>query len=225
VTQSLRAEPDREANFQIRRATIAFDLAASIPADATITGATLRLFLESAGQNAGGTSVSLHELAADWGEGTSKGIVGNPGSASTGDATWLHRFYSTTFWSQPGGDFDTMPSATTTIEFPTRFYEWTGAGLLEDVQGWLVNPAANFGWILMGEEGDVITALRFDSRESTIPTNRPQLVVSYTVPEPSSVALLIGAAVAVLGLARLATLFSTELSPKPLEAQTHTVKE
>jgi hypothetical protein len=176
-------------DFRIRRGTIAFDVAAAIPTNAMITDVTLRLFLEDAGQNASGTTVSLHTLNASWGEGTSVGLVGNPGVASIGDATWLHRFYDTASWFQPGGDFDPQPSAGTSISFASQFYQWSGSGLLDDVTQWLANPASNFGWILTGEEGDVTTALRFDSRESSITANRPQLTVTYTVPEPATFAL------------------------------------
>jgi hypothetical protein len=199
-------------DFRIRRATIAFDLAAAIPSNAMISGATLRLFLEDAGQNATGTTASLHALTANWGEGTSIGLVGNPGVATVGDATWLHRFYDTAFWSQPGGDFDPQSSAFLLIGSASQFYEWTGTALVADVQRWAGNPASNFGWILTGEEGDVTTALRFDSRESTASANRPQLIISYTV-VPEAVSPLAGGALLLLRRApRRSPVTSHELS-------------
>jgi hypothetical protein len=178
-------------NLLIRRATLAFDLAAVIPANATIMDVTLTLFLSQAGANAGGTIASLYALTTSWGEGTSMGNAGNPAPATIGDATWLHRFYNTSLWSDPGGDFDPQQSADTAIGSASQPYVWSGAGLVADVQEWVASPASNFGWVLRGEEGDTTTALRFDSRESSIAANRPQLTVTYTVvPEPVSVALL-----------------------------------
>src|SRR5204863_1402647 len=98
----------------LRRGLIAFDLA-SIPANATITGATLSMFLSQA---AGGPqAVSVSTASRDWGEGASN--AGDPGGAGApaqaGDATWLHTFYNTSFWTTPGGDFSPTSSATTTV--------------------------------------------------------------------------------------------------------------
>src|SRR3990172_8140426 len=54
--------------------------------------------------------------------------------------------------------------------------------MVADVQDWLDNPAANFGWIVMGNEGTVETAKRFDSKENTTAGNRPSLTITYTPP-------------------------------------------
>ena len=178
-------------NVHIRRAIIAFDIASALPPNAIITDVTLTLFLAQAGPAAAGTNVSLFALTSDWGEGSSVGFSGNPGVATTGDATWRHRFHPGSFWSNPGGDFDPSPSATTTMGFAFQSYSWNGAGLIEDVQIWATNPGANFGWLLRGDESMTNSALRFGSREAAVATNRPQLTILYTaVPEPSVVALL-----------------------------------
>ena len=181
-------------NGQIRRGTISFDVASSVPANVTITGVTLSLFLTQAGSSASGKSVSVSALTSSWGEGASVGISGQGGSAMTGDATWLHRFFNTLFWNTPGGDFDAQPSATTTIGFAFQRYSWSSPGLIDDVQSWVANPASNFGWIIRGDETATNTALRFSSRETTTAANRPELSINYlVVPEPSSAALLIAA--------------------------------
>jgi hypothetical protein len=185
----------------IRRAVLAFDLSA-IPAGSTINSVTLTLFLSQGAASSFGTSVSLFQLRANWGEGTSFGSAGNPGASTTGDATWRHRFFSTQLWLTPGGDFDSLASATTTIGSSFLSYSWSGTGLVQDVQEWIGNPAANFGWILRGNEDGSQTALRFSSRESTTTANRPQLTINYTIPEPAVATLLPAGALGVLFVRR-----------------------
>ena len=48
--------------------------------------------------------------------------------------------------------------------------------MVADVQGWLDNPASNFGWLMLGDESTNLTAKRFDTRESTSP---PVLAITY----------------------------------------------
>ena len=100
----------------LRRGLIAFDLS-SIPANATITGATLSMFLFQSGPGFPRVDVSLSKVSRNWGEGASN--AGEPGGAGIqaepGDATWLHTFYSTVLWTTPGGDFSATASATTPI--------------------------------------------------------------------------------------------------------------
>ena len=59
----------------------------------------------------------------------------------TDDATWLHTFYATSFWTTPGGDFSPTLSATTMVDAADMTYTWSGSGLLADVEGWVSNPA------------------------------------------------------------------------------------
>jgi hypothetical protein len=162
----------------LRRGLIAFDLA-SIPSNATITGATLSMFLSmSHGES---TDVSLRKVSRDWGEGASD--AGDPGGfgaqAEPGDATWIHTFYDTSFWTTSGGNFSPTVSATTTVSTVDTTYTWSGSGLLADVQAWVSNPASNFGWVILGDEIDAGSAQRFNTRENTI--NPPQLTVTYQV--------------------------------------------
>ena len=94
----------RTAAPSLRRGLIAFDLA-SIPANATITGATLSMFLSKT--HGGSAAISLSKALRDWGEGASD--AGEPGGAGVqseaGDATWIHTFYNTSFWTTPGATF------------------------------------------------------------------------------------------------------------------------
>src|SRR6266404_3780052 len=106
----------RTSNDALRRGLITFDLT-SIPTNATITGATLSMFLNRPRPNDAPVDVSLSRASRDWGEGASD--AGDPGGigaqAEPGDATWLHTFYDTSFWITPGGDFSTTLSATTPV--------------------------------------------------------------------------------------------------------------
>jgi len=159
-----------------RRGLLAFDVAGSVPAGATITSASLTLHLSLT--NTGAHDVSLHELTKDWGEGTSVS-GGGAGDASTpGDATWIHTFFDTEFWDLPGGDFDEIPLATTNVDEP-GFYTWTSPDLIADVQAWLGDPATNFGWIVVGDEGFFQTAQGFDSRENPAAAQRPLLTIEF----------------------------------------------
>jgi hypothetical protein len=169
----------RTSNDALRRGLIAFDLT-SVPTNATITQATLSMFLNRPRPNDTPVDVSLSRALREWGEGASN--AGDPGGigaqAEPGDATWLHTFYDTSFWITPGGDFSATLSATTPV-MDNAIYTWSGSGLLADVQAWVSNPATNFGWVILGDEVDSGTAQRFNTRENT--SDPPQLMVTYQV--------------------------------------------
>ena len=162
----------------LRRGLIAFDFS-SIPTNATITGATLSMFLSKT--HGGSAAVSLSKALRDWGEGASD--AGEPGGMGTtaqpGDATWFHTFYDTSFWTAHGGDFSPTASATTTVNAVNTTYTWSGSGLLADVQSWVSSPASNFGWVILGTESTG-KVQRYNTRENT--SNPPQLTVIYQAP-------------------------------------------
>ena len=172
------------AGAVIRRGLIAFDVAGEIPAGSTIVNASLTLNMSITNLAAGPRTVSLHRVLADWGEGTSDSLGGEGGGAAStpGDATWIHRFFSTTFWASSGGDFQAAPSASIVVN-AVGFYTWGPTpSLVADVQGWLDAPGSNFGWILIGDESTFPTAKRFDSKDNPMPTFRPVLAVEFSVP-------------------------------------------
>ncbi len=205
-----------------RRGLLAFDIAANVPAGATIHGAQLILHLGAASSFANPT-IGLHRLTADWGEGTAGSTsptVGGGGSgfaAGPGDATWNERFSGSTAWANPGatGDFSPVASAAlvvgNTLDGPD--YVWgSTAALVGDVQQWLDNPAANFGWSLVNaNEGSSGSVRAFYSRSAMQnsqgnpldPSWRPRLIVDYSfVPEPTAAALLLLAASPAVALRR-----------------------
>jgi hypothetical protein len=169
--------------LELRRGLIAFDVSCGIPAGSRIADVLMTLHVS----RASGTlaSVDLHRALSDWGEGTSEaeGEEGDGAPATPGDATWLHSFFDTDLWSNPGGDF--APEASATLEvLGEGFYEWHATPrMLADVQAWLDAPETNFGWILVSQqEATPGSAKRFDTKENADPDLRPILHIVYTTP-------------------------------------------
>ena len=169
----------------LRRGVVAFDIASSVPAGSTITSVSLTLHMSWTG--VGFRSVDLHRLLADWGEGSSNagggpfGGGGGGASATTNDATWVHRFFNTTQWSSNGGDFSNTVSASVSVGGAGTYTWGSTAQMVADVQAWLDDPSASFGWLLKGNEG-TRSAKRFDTKENGTPSNRPVLTVGFTPP-------------------------------------------
>jgi hypothetical protein len=167
-------------DFNTRRGVIEFDVAGGVPAGATIEEVTLRLHMSMG--HADPFEVALHRAQAEWGEGTSDadGGEGAGAPAEADDATWLNTYYPASFWTNPGGDFDAAPSASTTVA-DVGFYEWSSPGMVADAQGWLDDPASNHGWVLVGDELGPMTAKRFDSRQHAEASRHPVLVVRFSL--------------------------------------------
>jgi hypothetical protein len=139
----------------------------------------------------GGTASTfgLHRLLQRWEEGSGLGTA-NPGlgaPARPGEATWDSRsFGSTNDWSAPGGvagtDYLEAESGSAPIYGTANSpYAFEHPLLLEDVRLWLVQPAANFGWLLATRnEAIPSTARRFGARED--PQNAPRLNIDFVVP-------------------------------------------
>jgi hypothetical protein len=135
---------------------------------------------------AGGGTTSVFEVRRvlrDWGEGTGTGNTGT--AANTGEATWNNRFHPATGWSVPGGAVSNDFSGVVSASMPfTNLGSYTFSStpeLVADVQQWVLNPATNFGWVLISQSEDVtFTARRLGSRENT--GNEPTLTIQYTAP-------------------------------------------
>ena len=166
-----------QSTASVRRALLLFDVAGSLPDAAQVTGAWLELSLTPS--NAQPVTLGLHPVTAPWGEGASAASGGGGAPATPGDSTWVHRYYDTEAWANPGGDFAPAPSAMALVEDAGPYTWGPTPALLADVQGWLDAPASNHGWILIGGEDAPSTAKRFDSRESADPMARPRLVLEY----------------------------------------------
>ena len=161
---------------ELRRGVLAFDIAGNIPAGSTILTVSLSLNVSRTGLN-DARIIELRRMLADWGEGTSQasGDEGMGAPATTDDATWRHRFFDTIFWTTEGGDFSATVSASQSVG-PIGVYTWSSTQMRADVQSWLDNPGSNFGWIVLGDESQILTAKRFDTRESASP---PVLTILY----------------------------------------------
>lgn len=176
------------------RALIRFDLD-SIPAGAEIQSVTLRLdVVWVPGRDGGGGPASsifaLHKILRPWAEGSKMGFRGE--FATMGEATWNHAIApgisasGGARWSAPGGvapiDFVAASSATTAVSGIDTYLLGPAPGLLEDVQSWLRDSTANFGWILISQsETRGKTARRFGSREN--PDHPPALEIEFNPPE------------------------------------------
>ena len=167
------------------RALLKFDVTGQIPTGATITSASLTLRVARTPSVPANSTFDLHRLLVSWGEGNKTGQLGL--QATTGEATWISRFFLLPQWGIPGGkagtDFLTDASASTFVGSSNRYTFVSTSNLVADVQFWLNNPGSNFGWILMSqEEATASTARRFASREGG--ANAPVLVIEYTVGQP-----------------------------------------
>jgi glucose/arabinose dehydrogenase len=168
-----------------RRALLQFDVSA-MPANAVIESVQVSLTINKI-PSFGATPdfATLHRILRDWGEGTSN-APGNEGqgiAAQPGDATWNDAFFNTDSWAQAGGDFEVSASASTPFgaSEPETMTFVSTPGLIADVQGWVKNPASNFGWILRGDENTRQNARRMASREHTTDPV-PVLTIEFSVP-------------------------------------------
>jgi autotransporter-associated beta strand protein len=177
----------------IRRGLVAFDVADNVPAGAAVTGVTLTLD-DAKGMN-GTQTITLSRMLRAWGQGTSffDGGIGAP--AANNDVTWYYTFYNAAdpaaspTWAAPGGlagtDFSASMSASATdaaTGMSNQLLSFSSSAnplLITDVQQWLDSPAANFGWIIFGNESAPMTAKRFGGQYATSPESPPQLTIQY----------------------------------------------
>ena len=173
----------------LRRGLIKFDLS-TIPEGATITAASLQMRAMDSHQVA--SNFGLYRTLVNWNEGTKTGKGG--GAASAGEATWTNRVTGTSAWGAAGGqagvDYKSAASASLSIA-NVGLYTWvSNPAVVADVQFWSNNRTQNFGWFVISS-GETVTqsVTRFATREDATAANRPQLLVTYEVPEPSALLL------------------------------------
>lgn len=160
------------------RALLRFDIAAHLPAGATINSAQLTVTVLNV--NGPNSTFDLHRVLAQWGEGNGDDRTGSPAQAGT--ATWNHRLVSDSAWSTAGGDFEGTASGSQLVDSFGN-YSFSAPGMAADVQLWLDNPGANFGWLLRSQAEDTAgTVRRFAGRGAVV--NSPQLVIDYSLSPP-----------------------------------------
>ena len=164
---------------ELRRGLIAFKDLGAIPAGATIKRVKLHLRLSR--ENSPETTIHLLPAQSNWGEGASDapGEEGQGAPSQTGDATWLHRFYDTQTWTNPGGDFPEVPSGSFNVDDVGSYIFGSTNGMVADVQDWLDNPGENFGWFMIGDE-TANSSKRFDSRNHSDSAYHPVLEVEFS---------------------------------------------
>lgn len=171
----------RTGTAGLRRLLIKFDLS-SIPAGATINSATLQFYVTHRTSGTPAYVFALHRLTNAWVEGTGNG-QGSGGTVVTGATSWNYRQYSTVAWATAGGDYVGTISASTSIAATNGITpQFTGAGMVADVQNWVRGTQPNYGWIMLGDEstGAANGARGFASAEATTASQRPLLTITYT---------------------------------------------
>lgn len=204
-----------------RRGLMDFNVAANIPAGATIMSADLTLYL---GMAAGGdigapdaTSrmIDLHRIIGDWAHGpTGFGVQVISGTdqgfpAVPPSPTWNDRRYQQNQpWAAPGGDFLPTASASTLVGSTVNgAYTWAStSALVSDVQLMLDQPSIGYGWMLINQDERIAGSYRaLYTKDWMDPLLRPQLLVTYElapVPVPAAVWLFGSGLAAVAGAAR-----------------------
>ncbi len=170
----------------LRRGLVAFDLGA-IPPGSVILSATVQL--NSLRDNNGPQTAYLHRANAPWGEGGSTSTGGTGAPAQQGDATWSHRFYTSTLWSAPGGDYVATDSTSVTINLSGTVVLPSSPQLVADVQAWVNSPSSNNGWFVIGNEGQTQSAKQIASREHPTAAKRPVLSLTYRPAERACTSL------------------------------------
>ncbi len=167
------------------RALFKFDFTGKIPPNATLTSASLKITVVQRPSAGVASMFDLHRMLVDWGEG--KKTTGKSGAAaSAGEVTWNNRSHPSTPWGAPGAkaatDFAEKVSAALLMNSSTAYTFGPTPDLLADVQAWINDPAANFGWILISEkENTSSTARRISAKEGPA-ASAPTLVVEFTIP-------------------------------------------
>lgn len=165
-------------NGLIRRGVLEFDVS-SIPNNATITSVALDLTVTDTPGGAQNGVAALHLALSEWGEAGSSGN-GQGAPSQTGDATWIHRFFDTTAWNNPGGDF--MPVASDTAAFDNQSTSVTFTGsteLIADITTWIQDSNDNHGWVLIGDETNNGNVRGFASLDHATIESRPILTIGY----------------------------------------------
>ena len=146
----------------IYRALLKFNLT-GIPTNAVVTNVALTVRVTvTDGVN---STFELHRMTQAWVENA---------------ATWNSP------WSSGGADgaYVASASASKAISGIASYTFTSSASLIADAQRWVTNSGANSGWILISQfETTPATIRSFASRENGTATNRPSLVVQYSVPQ------------------------------------------
>jgi hypothetical protein len=135
---------------------------AEIPVTAIVQSANFSVYRAGGGTTA--LAVNLH--------GITQGFVEN-------QVTWLERSTAINWTPAAGGTFGAQVSSTNVTNNKIRF-NWDAKSL---AQTWVTTPLNNFGLLLKTAE-TINKSHQFTTKEGTTAANRPQLTVTYVVPQP-----------------------------------------
>ena len=166
----------------LMRGLVDFNVAGSIPAGSTINSVSLTVSMVLTSSTTTVTpTVGLHDVLQNWGQGTGVPTAFMPpfSPTTTNDATWTNTFYPNQSWNTPGGDFSSTVSGTAVFGADGTNSTFNSTSqMVADVQSWLNNPSANFGWLMQGDEtqnsGKMIGSMHS--------SNPPTLTIDYTAP-------------------------------------------
>ncbi|MFB9276885.1 DNRLRE domain-containing protein [Cohnella cellulosilytica] len=149
-----------------KHALLRFGLPASIPSDAIVTSAQLRIKLIGTRNGMAGKTVNLREVLEAWEEGTGTGIDGEAVSG----VSWNNR---------PA--YGSVSLDKRTIHNVRN--GWYTFNVTDLVQAWLGGGKANYGVVLL-EDPVVLSpgAKDFASSEYSDEESRPSLVITYRLP-------------------------------------------
>ena len=175
-----------------RHGLLAFDVAANVPAGATIVSAQLELeVLATTGIPAFQVYAVPRNPSVTWVEGNANaaGDESVPPTPLSDAATWSHRRWLSVSpqgpWASAGGDRDPTSLRNVTVN-QTGLLAISGNNLLEHVRAIHTNPTTHDGLLIFPLSG----ATRFASAEHATAALRPRLVVEYFVPTTLSTSSL-----------------------------------
>lgn len=160
----------------LQRSLIKFDLS-NIPAGSTVSSAAL--LLTCVGEfSSTDYAITAYPLSRSWSEGTA--AVGT--YVLNTNATWTHSNYPTT-WGTPGADntsSDRGPNSIGTAIVTNCVNASVSIPInTATIEGWINNPATNYGILLKGDETQNNTIKNFASSEHATVSYHPQLSIVY----------------------------------------------
>ncbi len=140
------------------RALIEWDLS-SIPANADISSALMRLYVPSV-QKTSGNTVNAHRITRIWYE---------------DNVTW-NKYDGANSWTTAGGDYSSTVWASTPVGASRKYYFWD---ITQLVRSWHNSTYQNYGIILVSQSNN--NRKDISSSDSTTASRRPALLVNYTI--------------------------------------------
>ncbi len=130
----------------------------SIPQDAVISSAIMRLYVPSV-QKTNNNNVNVYRLTRQWYE---------------NNVTW-NKYDGSHSWTTAGGDYNGTVWASTPVGASRKYYYWDVTGL---VGSWHNSTYPNYGLILVSQSAN--NRKDFSSSDCSNASRRPALLVNYT---------------------------------------------